>query len=80
LPSFAVILGTFSVVVLGWVLPYLTIGKYFYFEPLPFNILKIIITIVLSYLLIVELVKIIFYKNIIKSKHREDDFHASQPE
>jgi Mg2+-importing ATPase len=80
LPSFAVILGTFLVVVFSWILPYLTIGKYFYFEQLPFNILKIIITIVLSYLLIVELVKIIFYKNIIKSKHHEDDFRASQLE
>jgi hypothetical protein len=61
LPSFAVILGTFSVVIFGWIFPYLTIGKYFYFEFLPYNILKVIIAILLGYLLFVELVKIIFY-------------------
>jgi len=66
LPSKGVILSTVSVVALGWLLPFLKIGKYFYFEALPLGVLKTILLIVLSYLLIVGLAKTIFYKKFTK--------------
>jgi len=65
-PSFWLIFTTFLAVMLGWLIPFAKFGKYFYFEIPSFEILKIIALIVLSYLLVVGLVKTIFYKKFTK--------------
>jgi Mg2+-importing ATPase len=65
-PSFWLIFTTLFAVALGWLITFSKFGKYFYFETPSFEILKIIALIVLSYLLVVGLVKAIFYRRFVK--------------
>jgi Mg2+-importing ATPase len=67
-PSFWLISTTLLAVTLCWLLPFSKFGKYFYFETPPFEILKIIALIVLSYLLVVGFAKTIFYRRLSKDK------------
>jgi len=54
--------STFSAVVIGWIIPYTFIGRFFNFEPLPPSILLVIAGLVLAYLLMVQAAKAVFYK------------------
>jgi len=54
--------STITCVIIGWIIPYTFIGKYFKFEPLSFMIILSIIGIVILYLITVEIMKHIFYK------------------
>lgn len=60
--SVYLMLTTFLVVALGWILPYTTIGKYFAFVPLPTPVLITIAGIVGTYIVFVELGKRIAYR------------------
>jgi Mg2+-importing ATPase len=53
---------TLAVVVVGWVLPYTSIGHIFGFEPIPTVVLITIIGLVLGYLVLVEVLKRIYYR------------------
>jgi Mg2+-importing ATPase len=65
-PSFWLIFTTLFAVALGWLITFSKFGKYFYFEIPSFEILKIIALIVLSYLLVVGLVKAVFYRRFVR--------------
>jgi Mg2+-importing ATPase len=56
------LLSTFTAVAVGWLVPFTSLGKFFKFSPLPLNILFTIIGLVAVYLVLVEIVKRIFYK------------------
>ncbi|PKL72535.1 magnesium-translocating P-type ATPase [Candidatus Kuenenbacteria bacterium HGW-Kuenenbacteria-1] len=56
------IFSTFMAIAIGWAIPYTLLGKFFKFSPLPLNILFVIIGLVIFYLILVEIVKRIFYK------------------
>ena len=56
------IFSTFTAVAVGWLIPYTSLGKFFKFSPLPTNILLSIACLVIVYLILVEIVKRIFYK------------------
>jgi Mg2+-importing ATPase len=58
-----VFLSTFSCVVIGWILPYTALGRYFGFIPLPLPVLFTIASIVLVYMCIVEFAKRYFYRH-----------------
>jgi Mg2+-importing ATPase len=60
--STLLILSTFGMVILGWIIPYTPIGTFFKFEPLPVNIMIVLICFVAIYLLLVQIAKGIFYK------------------
>jgi Mg2+-importing ATPase len=61
-PSKVLFLNTFLLVVLAWVIPFLAIGKFFHFAPLPFTVSAVIFGLTIVYLILVEFVKRIFYK------------------
>jgi len=42
MPSLALLISTLVTVLIGWLLPYLVIGKYFGLVPLPFSTLSIL--------------------------------------
>jgi P-type Mg2+ transporter len=48
----------------GWLLPYTPIGKFFKFEPLPWNVCLILAGIVIVYLFVVEFAKRMFYRKV----------------
>ncbi|MGC9046926.1 MAG: magnesium-translocating P-type ATPase, partial [Minisyncoccia bacterium] len=56
------VLSTVSVVAIAWLIPLLPIGKYFNFVALPLNLKLMLVVVIVAYLLVVELVKSIFYK------------------
>ncbi|MBI5356472.1 magnesium-translocating P-type ATPase [Candidatus Collierbacteria bacterium] len=56
------LLSTFSVVIIGWLIPFSPLAKFFKFSPLPTNILLIIAGLVVCYLVLVEIIKRIFYR------------------
>lgn len=62
MPSLALLISTLVTVLIGWLLPYLEIGKYFGLVPLPFSTLSIIAGIVLLYLCCAEAAKRWFYR------------------
>jgi len=66
-PGYALILNTVLVVGLAWFLTFLGIGRYFNFVALPVWAVLSIVAIVLVYLAIVEGVKRIFYKKLVKA-------------
>jgi Mg2+-importing ATPase len=55
-------LSTFACVAIGWLIPYTALGQFFQFAKLPFHILAVIAGLVLVYLVLVEIVKRIFYR------------------
>ncbi|MFA4833820.1 MAG: magnesium-translocating P-type ATPase [Patescibacteria group bacterium] len=55
-------LSTFACVAIGWLIPYTALGRFFQFAQLPFHILAVIAVLVLIYLVLVEIVKRIFYR------------------
>jgi Mg2+-importing ATPase len=61
-PSRYLIISTFGCVALGWLITCLPIGRYFGFVRLPWFIWLIIAGLVLVYLLLVQLVKVWFYR------------------
>jgi Mg2+-importing ATPase len=56
------IISTVTAVVVGWLIPFTFIGRFFKFSPLPINILLIISGLIIVYLGLVEVVKRMFYK------------------
>ena len=60
--SFWLLFSTLMAVIVGWLIPYTSVGAFFNFAPLPGNILGIIIGLVAIYLLLVEIGKRIFYR------------------
>jgi Mg2+-importing ATPase len=63
-PSKALIFSTLSAVLIGWVIIYTPLAKLFRFTPLALLPILAIISIVLVYLVVVELIKRQFYKKI----------------
>jgi Mg2+-importing ATPase len=61
-PSIYLLATTFLCVIIGWALPYTSLGAYFGLVPLPLYILVVIIGVVLLYLVSLEFAKRIFYK------------------
>lgn len=59
-----VIISSILCLAVGWIIPYTPIGKMFQFEPLSLYLLLVIASIVIAYLLVVEIVKRIFYKKV----------------
>jgi Mg2+-importing ATPase len=67
-PSWYLIFTTLSVVATGFILPFTFFGDYFSFVVLPRPVIFAIIGLVLTYLVVVELVKYMFYRDIDKPK------------
>ena len=63
MPSIYLLISTIVCVAVGWIIPITPVGKFFGFEPLPWFMYLAIIGIVISYFIVVEIVKRIFYKN-----------------
>jgi Mg2+-importing ATPase len=57
-------LNTFLAVAIAWLIPFLGVGAFFGFSPLPWNILSVIAGLVVVYLLLVEVVKRFFYRRL----------------
>lgn len=57
------LISTFSAVIVGWLIPFSPIAKFFKFSPLPINILLVIAGLVFCYLILVEIIKRIFYRH-----------------
>lgn len=62
MPSKLLVITTFLAVLLAWSIQYTPLHTIFSFEPLPINILLIIVGYVVIYLFLVEAVKRMFYK------------------
>lgn len=62
--STALLISTFIVVTVGWILPYLSIGKLFNLVPLPLSTVTVLVVIVGLYLVLVEFGKRLFYRNL----------------
>jgi len=61
-PSLPLVLSTLGVVFFAWIIPYTPIGEILSFSPLSGTVLFALMSIVLSYLFIGEIVKTIFYR------------------
>jgi P-type Mg2+ transporter len=61
-PSLPLFLSSLICVVIGWILPFTLVGKYFGLVSLPYNLLLVIAGIVLTYFVIVEITKRVFYR------------------
>lgn len=61
-PSIWLFISSIACVALGWLIPYSPAGKWFGLVPLPWHVVLPILGIVFVYLLIVEIVKRIFYQ------------------
>ncbi|HTX86774.1 MAG TPA: magnesium-translocating P-type ATPase [Candidatus Nanoarchaeia archaeon] len=60
-PSLPLVLSTFSAVIIGWIIPFTIVGRFFGLVPLPLYMLGAIIGTVIIYLGLVEIGKRIFY-------------------
>jgi len=56
------IISTFLAIFIAWIIPYTIIGKFFSFEPLSLIVVLSITVLVFVYLIMVQIVKNIFYK------------------
>lgn len=65
-PSIWLLLGTLAVVAVGWTLPFLPIGGLMQFEKLSAPMLVSIAVLVIIYLILVQFVKIFFYRRLSK--------------
>ncbi len=63
-PSRYLVFTTLGVMAIGFILAMSSIGKFFGFTPLPLSIILIILALVFVYLIVVEMVKHVFYKKI----------------
>ncbi len=61
-PSLPLLINTLLAVIIAWVIPFIFIGQYFHFSPLPITTLLVIMSMVVIYLVIVEFVKRWFYQ------------------
>jgi Mg2+-importing ATPase len=61
-PSKYLLFSTLGMVLIGWILPYTIVGRYFGFEPLSIKIVLVLFGLVLSYLMLVEIMKRYFYR------------------
>lgn len=61
-PSKLLFWNTLLAVVSAWAIPFLAIGQFFHFSPLPYSVLVVIFGLVLIYLILVEIVKRFFYR------------------
>ncbi len=61
-PSLALVINTVLMVAIAWLIPFSPLGRLFQFGKLSFLILISVIFIVVAYLVLVEIVKRIFYK------------------
>ncbi|KKW01959.1 MAG: Magnesium-translocating P-type ATPase, partial [Parcubacteria group bacterium GW2011_GWA2_48_9] len=61
-PSKFLLATTLTAISVGWVLPYTPIGRIFKFTPLPLHIIATIIGLVVAYLIVVEVVKKLYYR------------------
>src|SRR5882672_6945358 len=57
-----VLLSTSLCVVVGWIIPYSPLARYFKMEGLPMPMVMSILVLVVAYLILVEFTKRIFYK------------------
>ena len=70
-PSLLLFGNTFLMVLIAWVVPYTFLREFFQFSPLPVSILLMIFSLVLIYLVLVQIVKTRFYKKILKGLRHE---------
>jgi Mg2+-importing ATPase len=68
-PGKYLVLSTLACLTIGWVLPYLNIGRLMGFEPLPLHIILFIVVVVMLYLVCAELVKRFIYQRLQKNLH-----------
>jgi Mg2+-importing ATPase len=68
-PGKFLVISTLACLTIGWVLPYLYIGRLMGFEPLPLHIILFIVVVVMLYLICAELVKRFIYYRLQKSLH-----------
>jgi len=61
-PSMPLLLSSVLCVAVGWIIPFTSIGKYFGMVPIPLTILFVICGIILTYFIVVEAAKRIFYR------------------
>jgi P-type Mg2+ transporter len=61
-PSKFLVVSTLTCLTIGWILPYLSIGRLMGFEPLPFQIIVFIVVVSILYLICAELVKRYIYR------------------
>lgn len=61
-PSLTLLLSTLSIVVLGWLIPYLPFAPFFSLIPLPLPVILILIMVVFAYLLLTQLLKKFTYQ------------------
>lgn len=61
-PSLALFVTTLTAVIVAWLIPFTSLGNLMQFEKLPVIIMSIIFAYVLLYLLLVEIVKRVFYR------------------
>jgi P-type Mg2+ transporter len=67
-PSRALFLSTFAAVCFVWLIPFTYLGTLLQLEPLPLAILGVIAGYVVVYLILVQIVKVFFYKIYFKKK------------
>lgn len=60
--SIYLIISTIAVVAIGWIIPYTQFGTYLQFQPLPLNVVAVLVMIVIGYMITIELGKRVFYK------------------
>jgi Mg2+-importing ATPase len=66
-PGKFLVISTLACLTIGWVLPYLYIGRLMGFEPLPLHIILFIVVVVMLYLICAELVKRFIYQRLHRS-------------
>lgn len=62
MPSLPLFLTTFGVVLIGWVVPFTSLAHYLGFVPLPVPLLFALAGIVVTYLVVIEITKRLFYR------------------
>jgi Mg2+-importing ATPase len=67
-PSRALFISTLIAVCFVWLVPFTYLGKLLQLEPLPFMIMGIIAGYVVAYMVLVQIVKVIFYKIYFRKK------------
>jgi Mg2+-importing ATPase len=58
--------STFVCVAIGWIIPYTVVGEFFKFQPLPWPLALAIVGIVITYLILAEAAKRVFYRKYFK--------------
>ncbi|KKR48976.1 MAG: Mg2+-importing ATPase [Candidatus Magasanikbacteria bacterium GW2011_GWC2_40_17] len=71
-PSFLLFFNTLLIVIIAWALPYLPLGSYFSFTPLPLFALISIVIIVIAYLILTEFLKCLFFNKSLRHKQLDN--------